>query len=91
MRLSGSLPRQALFSHINNTPKPDSVQEPGFVFLCCRLVRQPHFICSGFNIQFVPIQLLKIIHQSLQQRRIPEVGTLRREKRIDLTGKVNTA
>ena len=29
-------------SHLNNTPKPDSVQKPGFViFRGCLLVRQP--------------------------------------------------
>ena len=31
-----------LMSHLNNAPKPDSVQEPGFkIFRGCLLVRQP--------------------------------------------------
>ena len=32
-------------SHLNNTPKPDSVQEPGFViFRGCLLVRPPLWV-----------------------------------------------
>ena len=45
-------------SHLNNTPKPDSSQEPGFVFRGCLFMRQPLLSTS---------YLLKsslIIHQS---------------------------
>ena len=31
-------------SHLNNTPKPDSSQEPGFVFRGCLFMRQPLFV-----------------------------------------------
>lgn len=37
-----TLPAFCFLSHLNNTPKSDSVQEPGFViFRSCLLVRQP--------------------------------------------------
>ena len=35
------------FSHINNTPKPDSVQEPGFVFLGLPLSETAPIFCRG--------------------------------------------
>ena len=38
-----------LMSHLNNTPKPDSVQEPDFkIFRGCLLVRQPLLLLRDF-------------------------------------------
>ncbi|MEE1367500.1 MAG: hypothetical protein U0K16_02375, partial [Evtepia sp.] len=34
-------------SHLNNTPKPDSSQEPGFVFRGCLFMRQPLVLRSS--------------------------------------------
>ena len=58
------------FSHINNTPKPGSPQEPGFVlFRGCLFVRQPHFLCwSNLSkvrqLVFDEIELLAICREA---------------------------
>ena len=36
-------------SHLNNTPKPDSSQEPGFVFRGCLFMRQPRLVVERDN------------------------------------------
>lgn len=50
-RMLYTQPAFRFVSYLNNTPKPDSVQKPGFViFRDCLLVRQP--LCVGFGVPF---------------------------------------
>ena len=45
-------------SHLNNTPKPDSSQEPGFVFRGCLFMRQPlYYLLHRVFIHCVPKSL----------------------------------